>query len=81
LGHDKVEQRGAELIELLHQFVCLADIVELFIRRMLNDYLREVLANMPLEPIRGTVADLDCQAESRVIKSLCKNSQYRQPNE
>jgi hypothetical protein len=65
-----VEKRGAEPIELFHKFVCLANIIEFFIRRMLDDDLREVLANMPLKPIRGTVTDLDCQAESRVIQSL-----------
>lgn len=40
-----------ELIELFHKFVRFSDIVEFFIRRMLNNDLREVLANMPLQPI------------------------------
>jgi hypothetical protein len=51
LGNNQVEKRRTELIELFHEFVRFSDIVELIIWCMLNNYLREVLANMPLQPI------------------------------
>jgi hypothetical protein len=47
--------------------VSFSDIVEFFIRRMLNDDLRKVLANMPLQPIRRGITDLNGQAKGRVI--------------
>jgi hypothetical protein len=51
LRNNQVKKRGTELIELFYKFVRFSDIVEFFIRRMLYDDFREVLANMPLQPI------------------------------
>jgi hypothetical protein len=56
-----------ELVELLHKLMRFPDIIELFFRGMLNDNLRKVLANMPLQPIRCGVTDLNSQTKSRVI--------------
>jgi hypothetical protein len=72
LGDDQVEEGRTELIELFHQFVRLSDIVQLVIRCMLNNYLRKVLANMSLQPIRSGLTDLNGQAEGRIIQSLDK---------
>jgi hypothetical protein len=62
-----MEQRRTELIELFHKFVRFSDIVQLVIWCMLNNYLRKVLANMSLQPIRSGLTDLNGQAEGRVI--------------
>ena len=65
-----MEEWRTELIELFHKFVRFSDIVELFVWCMLNNYLREVLANMSLQPIRRGLTDLNGQAEGRIIQSL-----------
>ena len=67
-----MEERRTKLIELLHKFVCFSDIVELVIWCMLNNYLREVLANVSLQPIRRGLADLNGQAKGRIIQALDK---------
>jgi hypothetical protein len=62
-----VEKRRAELIQLLYKFVRFSDIVKFFIRRMLNNDLCEILANMPLQSVRRAVTDLNGQAKGGVI--------------
>jgi hypothetical protein len=79
LGNDQVEERRTELIELFHKFVRFSDIVELLVRCMLNNYLRKVLANMSLQPIRRGLTDLNAQAERRIIQSLDKVISIWQP--
>jgi hypothetical protein len=79
LGNDQVEERRTELIELFHKFVRFSDIVKLIVWCVLNNYFREVLANMSLQPIRRGLTDLNGQAKGRIIQSLNKVVSIRQP--
>lgn len=49
-----------------------SDIVQLVIWCVLNNYLRKVLANMPLQSIRRRLTDLNGQAKGRIVQSLNK---------
>jgi hypothetical protein len=57
-GNDQVEKWGTRLVELFHEFMCFSNIIEFFIWCVLDNDLREILANMPLKPVWGVVADL-----------------------